>query len=182
MFPDNGRILDSRRWLWSTWVPPTLLLSNLSPGTGSVAPTHTVSASCIWRCCVSHPASFKSPYTMMLSATTSGLTLAVWFRLFLLSTPSLPTQEVTCPHFCSSRIWVNTRGCWVKGCSLFLVLLWGLSSIPTGHGLPALIAFAQGQMWNSHISGTAFVEKGNAWNPWQMPQKPALCRRQRANT
>lgn len=52
---------------------------------------------------------------------------------------------------------------WIPGPQsewLLFLFFCGISSVPTGHSLPPFSAFPQGQMWNSHISGTAFVETG----------------------
>lgn len=181
---NNGRILDHRRGFRSTWVPPALLLLHWSQGTDSVdSHPHCLTPSSLKVLTMTHPTShlaFKPSYTIHschhFRIQLRGMSQALSISHILFSHRG-PSPALTSAAAGSG--WIQgPLGEWL----LSLAPFWGISIVPTGHSLPALAAFVQGQMWNGHISGTAFVEIGNSWNPQQMPQKPLFCRRQKAVT
>lgn len=102
--------------------------------------------------------SLPAQYTL---ATTPGFSLAHMnqaasiFHIYL-----SPPEDRRLPAFLQQLDLGEYQGHRVNDCFFFLSKFRGICNVTTGLSLPPFSAFPQSKMLSSHISGTAFVEKG----------------------
>lgn len=125
-------------------------------------PSHPLVFSMCWAWIILLPILLSSLPTQYTLVTTSGSGLAHMNQAaFIFHVIFHHLRTIACLLHCSNWIWVDIRPTgWMIAFSFLLnsrILL-----ISHGLSLPPLSAFPQHKMVNSHISGTAFVEKSIA--------------------
>lgn len=144
MFHHNGSLRRHKR-IPKLRVPHTLLLPDLSAREQTLlTPTHCLTLLYLKVLTVTQPApylAFKPPYTMRSSQyfriqLSSMIQVAFIFRI-----THSPPRDHRLPSLLQQLDLRVHEGHRVNDYSLFLARFWGLSSIPTGLGSPAFVAF-----------------------------------------